>query len=324
MRRTVAIIGPTPAFLRWAIWQSCPLRELDAEKLTESTFRQLRGIREISIARLEQRIFEDICVHPRASSRDPEAALGFPVAEVVDLFGGQSLIEATCCNCPANAAACRHPGLLAGCYGWLPIDLAVNIEKISRGEPSDEESAATADSKNVDLIELVEWAVADLQLQNAIAENFLVTNPAWYGLWANRRVSQLQLQVLEPVMDRILADLLDGLPENSPQNIRLTDLSRFVTAVSRCSKYLLPLVVDWVPAGYSDGLTWTIPEHCGYCRMPTGVDAQKNCSACGQPGNKRQQIKQKVLGIRPYLLLSTILGREQTGEFLLRYESRNT
>ena len=66
MKRSVAIVGPTPAFLEWSIAQECRLRDLDVEQpvdLPSQTFRQLRSVRELGVGRVEGRVFEGTCVH---------------------------------------------------------------------------------------------------------------------------------------------------------------------------------------------------------------------------------------------------------------------
>ena len=48
MKRSVAIWGPTPAFIRWAIEHPCELRDIEVDNLADGTFRQLRALRELS------------------------------------------------------------------------------------------------------------------------------------------------------------------------------------------------------------------------------------------------------------------------------------
>jgi hypothetical protein len=323
LKRSVAIIGPTPGFLRWAIWQPCPLRERDDLPLPDTTFRQLRGVREISVGRIENRIFENICVHPLANSREPELALGFPIFEVAGLFGGPEQIKDACWNCPANAVSAHQPGLLAGCFGWLPVDFNFDFEKLTRGEFDVGETEAAGAALTSELVDLVERAVAKLQLEELIQQTFLATRPVWYGLWSHASLSQEQLPVIEQLFMYVLANEEAERRANSAHSTQLTDLIRFVDAVSSCREHSLPLHVDFVPAGVSDGINWTILPHCGYCGFSIDNNLPRECPACGQPGNRQQETKHKVLGLRPYLHLHSILGSQQTAEFLLRYESRN-
>lgn len=320
MKRSVAIIGPTPGFLRWAIWQPCPLRELDDLPLPDTTFRQLRGVREISVGRIENRIFENICVHPLANSREPELALGFPIVEVSGPFGGPDQIEDACRNCPANAVAAHQPGSLAGCFGWLPVDFSYDFEKLIRGEFDVGASEAAGAAPTSELVDRVDRAVAELHLEELIKQMFLATRPAWYGLWSHARLSQEQLPVIEQLFTCVLASADAEAISISRRSRRLTELIRFVDAVSSCRQNRLELHVEFVPAGFSDGVSWTIQEHCGYCGFELASKSKSRCPACRQQGNRQPEKKSKVLGLRPYLHLYSILGSQQTQEFLLRYE----
>ena len=105
MKRSVAIFGPTPQFVRWAIAHPCPLRSLDLEKLPDTTFRQLRGIRELSNGVVENRIVESICLHPDSTSADVESARGFPAEEILEAFGSHEQVQECCGDCPANAVS---------------------------------------------------------------------------------------------------------------------------------------------------------------------------------------------------------------------------
>ncbi len=125
MKRSVAIVGPTPSFVRWAIRHACPLRQIDVENLPDATFRQLRNLRELSVARIEQRVFKGICFHSTMID-DPATARGFFEDEVCDFFGGSSQINKCCNDCCANAVEMSRddppdtPKVWAGCYGWFP------------------------------------------------------------------------------------------------------------------------------------------------------------------------------------------------------------
>ena len=299
------------------------LRELDAAKLPKSTFRQLRAIREVSVAHSEKRVFEKICVHPRASSQEPESALGFPIEEVVDVFGGSERLNDICRDCPANIGAADQPGLIAGCYGWLPVDFRFDFEKMTRGDLAIEKTEAVSNAVGLSLIELVEQAVAHSGMEQVISQNFLVTQPVWYGLWSSTILEHDQLAIIEQLFAHVLAcwsadSLVDGSNPNEP-----TDLIRFLAAVSSCQKHSLPLHVEFVPAGDSDGQNWTISAHCGRCGFQIVRDCQRRCPACGSQGNQQQATRHRVLGLRPYLHLNSILGAQQTKEFLKRYEAHS-
>ena len=320
LKRSVAIVGPTPSFLQWAIWQPCPLRELDEGQLADSTFRQLRAIREASIARFEDRIFEGFCVHPQARSTRPESALGFPIEEITGLFGGNELINHACQNCPANANDDRRDGLWAGCYGWLPVDFRFDLEQLIRGETSRLGADADDFMPNSELIELVQKTVIELRLEDSLQRLFLATNPAWYGLWQSTVLSQEQILVVEDLFSGVIDSAKSLYGEGS--QLLLADLARFVAAVAACRTNCLDLHVHLMPPGNSDGLFWTLRPHCGNCGFAFDKKPPKKCPVCGKRGNVQQQTRHKVLGLRPYLQLQSVLGSRQTEEFLLRYESR--
>ena len=106
MRRSVAITGATPAFVRWAIWHPCELRPLDPYRFADQTFRKLRGVRELSIAKVENRCDDDFCFHPEAFAETQPAVdqvRGFQREEIAAVFGGEEPVFTSCLGCPANA-----------------------------------------------------------------------------------------------------------------------------------------------------------------------------------------------------------------------------
>ena len=320
MKRSVAILGSTPSFVRWAINRPCAFREIYPQRLPETTFRQLRAIREVSVAESENRIHESICVHPYANANDADSALGFPIDEVVDLLGGSQLIADTCKTCPANAVAIQQPGLWAGCYGWFTSALNFDFRSVTLGlnhetqqnSLNNASNQGVSDSQKNDLIQLINRAAQRANLKSAIARTFSETTPIWFALWQSTVLNSDQLAIL----DLLIQDVIKHLKQLET-NLSFQDLVRFADAISICRQHSFPLHAELVPAGHSDGLHWTIGRHCGRCKnslMPT----RKQCPACGERGNQRNEIKLKVLGIRPYLNLSQVYGREATQQFLRR------
>ena len=92
MKRSVAIIGPTPAFVRWAIWHPCDLRPLEERRFIDQCFRTLRGIRAYSVAKAEGRIHDGFCLHPEITM----AAVGLN-RTAVESPRGFSIDEVLCC-----------------------------------------------------------------------------------------------------------------------------------------------------------------------------------------------------------------------------------
>ena len=100
MRRSVAITGATPAFVRWAIWHPCELRPLDPYRFADQTFRKLRGVRELSIAKVENRCDDDFCFHPEAFAENQptvDQVRGFQREEIAAVFGGEAPVFSSCC-----------------------------------------------------------------------------------------------------------------------------------------------------------------------------------------------------------------------------------
>jgi hypothetical protein len=315
MKRSVAILGPTPMFLRWAILQPCHLREIHAKRLPETTFRQLRAIRETSLAKIENRVFENIGVHPQASEEDASSALGFSLHEILEMHGGEAAVQHCCQPCPANVAAIEHPGLLAGCYGWLPVDPSLDLDSITRGSLK---SAARQETV-ADVAPLIQWVENASQppaIQRELAELFPVGLQTWSRLFQGSSFTRLQLLTIEKIFLSVLHELKSANPRPAPPS-----LTTFVHAISTCRNRGLSFHFELVPAGYSDGLTWTISRHCGVCKFQANSET-KTCPGCGQTGQQQSEIKLKVLGIRPYLQLSAIFGNEATRKFLTRYAAQ--
>ena len=296
MKRSAAIIGPTPQFVRWAIAHRCSLRELELDDLPDSTFRQLRGIRVLSAGLADGRVFEQICVHdsvsPATNARD---ARGFPIAEILNLVGGQQHLDHCCNSCPANASDEEAVGW-AGCYGWLPADLSWSLA-------TDGSSDKGAKIKE-DLPPILD-AVIQSRLMNQYESKFGKCRP-WYGLWRDRVLDQGQLGVLNSALEMAM------------ERTSVTKQIRHLwDATVRCLQFGKDLHVELVPPGYSNGSAWTVLAHCPKCNCATQKD--NVCCGCHRRGNLVEGRKFKVLGFRPYLLLRNILGEPETIQFVKRY-----
>ena len=347
MKRSVAILGPTPAFVRWAIERPCHLREIDSQRLPETTFRQLRSLREMSVAMAQDRFVDNVCLHPSARSDEPESALGFLMNEIVGLHGGLEIVQQTCRSCPANVGAKTSRGseLIAGCYGWLPLDSPLdspvdsqfdlndarqNSETIASPKPlTDFDVADVADVAD-SLSDRIERAIAELGITPQLDQYFPATNPNWYRLWTQPVPSAVQLQLIEAIFIRVVAcqsqrpgesGLHQAATHQSTGKPNLSELDRFSMAVSAFRKNDQPLHLELVPAGHSDGQHWTIEPHCRICKSST-AKASGRCRVCGVTGQRQNAIKLKVLGLRPYLHLHSVFGASATQELLQRFESR--
>jgi len=346
MKRSVAILGPTPAFVRWTIERPCHLREIDSQRLPETTFRQLRSLRELSVAMAQDRFVDNVCLHPSARSDEPESALGFLMDEVVDLHGGLEIVQQTCRSCPANVGAktslgaktSRGSELIAGCYGWLPLDSLLDSPFDSSDARQKSETTASPkpltdfDVANVvdSLSDRIERAIAELGITPQLDQYFPATNPNWYRLWIQPVPSSVQLQLIEAIFIRVVAcqsqrpgesGLHQAATHHSTGKPNLSELDRFSMAVTACRKNELPLHLELVPAGHSDGQHWTIEPHCKICKASSAKGSDR-CRVCGAKGQRQNAIKLKVLGLRPYLHLHSVFGKSATRELLQRFESR--
>ena len=316
MKRSVAIYGPTPQFVRWAILHDCPFRDTDVDNLPDRTFRQLRGLREFSRGRAEGRVFENYCLHPEAISDEPQSARGFHQNEVLAALGEPEFVAKTCWQCPANALSDLRSEAWAGCYGVLPATSGFDFETLvtSSVDFDNLESYPLYQPGRFDFVELIEQALDELP-QKVGSDLFPPTSPPWFGIWRNGGFEPQQLRVLGELLNLIVRHCLnlDALPAEIREVVQLK------SAVDRCLKFDLVLSVELVPPGHSDGMTWVINSHCPECRMSMLGDVDR-CPACGRVGGAQGARKSRVLGSRPYVNLDGVLGVERTVELLARYE----
>lgn len=328
MKRSVAILGPTPQFVRWAILHPCSLRQLEPNNLADSTFRQLRGLRELSTGYLEERVVDGICVHPDASSRFPAQSLGFLATEVLDAFGDAAFVNTCCQTCPANVDAHDRPGSWAGCYGWLPAsdDFVMGAGSQIRSRPGrspDSQPAMEANKSGETLVEMLDGVIESAGWSEKAGGLFLETSPRWYGIWETGYLTRDQIEFLRVMFEQILGN---RSPQQQKAGRPISELVRFYDALRACSDDSLELFVELIPPGYSDGLTWTQLAHCPTCKcvMNTANDSTTTCPACSRTGSPHGERKGKVLGLRPYVRLCGVIGERRTEEFLKKFESQTS
>jgi len=323
LKRSVAVLGPTPQFVRWAIEQPCVLRDFDPDNLPDQSFRQLRNLREYSIGLIEDRVFEDICIHPLSSSTNVEECRGFFGDEVLTPHGGEDAVKAQCGSCPANALSVSRPESWAGCYGWLPV-----LVGFGRGSSSVSESnpapGGSVEPRQIDIVEQFENATAAAELLAEFRQAFDETTPRWYGVWQSTTLALNQIKVLWKVFDAIVNQILSEAI--TPDEIDdAADLIQFRDALRCCLDSELTIQVELIPPGHSDGRKWTIFAHCPDCKMKLTEQAnQQRCDSCGRYGNPHGQRKSKVLGLRPYVRLAGVMGNDKTIDFMKRFESRES
>lgn len=300
MKRSAAILGPTPPFLRWTIALPCPFRDLEAKNLTNAVFRELRSLRAIAIGEVEGRIVDGICVHPDAAAGEIADAKGFPVGEVYAAFGGKQHAETACFSCPANVAV--FSGELdgevefskAGCFGWLPFG---EDETGSVGFMRLMESGDCFSDQIVELFEAAFESKSDSGL-------FPKTTPAWFGVWSQKQFSAEQLRELDRVCGAVDSKSLAW--------------RRLAMAVRVSVEHGLDLRVELTPSGLSDGKDWKIDSSCAACGVS---EPESQCTVCGSEAAPLRERKTKVLGLRPYLNLVSIIGEDQTKRLIEEHVS---
>ncbi|MEM7454897.1 MAG: hypothetical protein AAF456_11160 [Planctomycetota bacterium] len=303
MKRTAAVTGLTPQFVRWAIKQPCPFRELDVNRLPVTTFNQLRSLRSLSEGAEEGRIDSGVCWHAEADFQTP---IGFPVDEVFDVFGSRQVIESECCNCAANAGT---PSGWAGCHGWFAAatewnPVALNSKYSGEYERHFNECRFEPEAL-VRQIEEVSSVIPDHELPNSVE-----TSPRWYGLWTEKIIRAESLRPLELLFEKVAG----RFGENANQ-------SRFRIALQNCRKHGLELHVELVPNGFSNGSSWRIASHCAFCKAVRAA-GRSHCRVCRTTNGVVQTRKAGVLGMRPYLNLDTIVGSKKARELFESYASR--
>lgn len=177
MQRAAAIIGPTPAFVRWAINRPCELREIDEERLPDTTFRQLRSIQELDLALREQRVFQGVAFH--VNTQRGQELVGFLPSEILDASGGESMVEDACTNCAANTQS--DNGGWVGCFGIAKLE-------------------------HSDLIGIFESVLERLGLAAEFTRSFVPTSPHWYGVWLVDAWRGVQIDLLLKVFETLDLD----------------------------------------------------------------------------------------------------------------------
>lgn len=111
---------------------------------------------------------------------------------------------------------------------------------------------------------------------------------------------------------RLFQKLTERFPDSAAYYDEYQQAIRLALA-SGCSLHW-----QFVPAGSTDGITWTIHAHCPRCRAAMAVDA-RYCRVCEYHGHPEPARKRKARGQRPYTPLTKFLGEAGAAEFLRRY-----
>ena len=234
MKRQVAILGPTPAFIRWSIRQRCLLRadtDLDSVDQTE---KRLRALRALSVAVHEQRVHDGFAIKKFADQWK-----AFRVAEITQAFGGMSAVESCCQGCPANVTKdASEVGPWVGCHGWL-------FSETEEGNLID----ALQQVANRSALDWPTWV--------------LPTDPAWFGVWA--------LPFLQGDSLAFVSRLIRLASQLCPEMVAL---QQFSNVLSECQRLDLTIDIESIPEGFSDGLIWELKRHCHRCKATYEPEAR--------------------------------------------------
>jgi hypothetical protein len=283
VKRQVAITGATPEFVRWSIRFDCSLRADTDIASTEETEKRLRAIREAGAAINAGYVHDGIAVR----HGDNGQWMGFRIDDVFGLWGGCDRVQSMCASCDANLSRSSAANTVAdfqspvaGCFGWLTTG----------GDQA-------------------EWHRAVEEFWPENSEAFSIrTSPHWYSIWADRTLKGNRLD-LAAILFRSVAD-------HGPEVIKQS-ASDFHRVLEKCRTLGLIIDVELVPAGFSDGISWTIGRHCDRCKAPF-EGSWKSCRACKKQGSGHPEIKKRVLGLRPWVALTRVIGEANVKGFLTR------
>ena len=318
MKRSVAIWGPTPAFIRWAIEHPCELRDNEVDNLADGTFRQLRALRELSNGMEQERVLDGFCLAAdtaKAAKSNTAAAceaLAFPIDEVVDLFGDAESISNLCHQCPANCALPASPiagnqTRWAGCFGWLVTDLNYSFDP-GMGIESIEDPCLIGRVNDISK----QADAAELFRATAIARNMPAKAQPFYTFWQSKWVDPSLLPLMASVFGEAARDVEQHL-----------ELAKFAAACQRGIDHDMRLFVELVPRGVSDGIHWRRNAACSRCGFDVMETEQRAnpCPGCGTDAPVGHFRKSRVLGRRPFLHLEKIISTAATEDLLARYRN---
>jgi hypothetical protein len=283
LKRQSAILGETPEFVRWSVRFACPIRDdLDLASV-DQTWKRLRAIKVGAEALATCPVSEGI-----ALSRDKQGSwLGFRIEDVFGPWGGTGQVAALCGHCPAVPGLSDEKELkrMAGCHGWLGAEGSVRRFH----------------------------EATDAAWHDSALEVPFQTRPHWYSLWLGGELAGDRLFATARLFRQI--ECLPGF-----EDLR-TEAGEFANVLENAGSKNLVVDVELIPPGFSDGLVWTIAACCDPCRAPIrkGVSlARYQCDACGNRGGVCPERRRKVLGLRPWVRLETVVGAANVEPFLQR------
>ncbi|MEM7783683.1 MAG: hypothetical protein AAF623_10045, partial [Planctomycetota bacterium] len=232
MKRKAAILGPTPQFVRWTLVKSCEYRDLDSHNLPYAAFRQLRSLRELSIAKSAGREIDGICIHSDSSLDQFETAMGFFAEEIFEIYGDENEIERHCFDCKANTDLADK--IWAGCFGWVSASPFGFYNKLLN-------KAETDDPGLPDLVKLAADYPFPLKDRDPTYE-------VWYWLWKDLQPRPEKTGFIRSVLSWLIEKLSQV---QSDYGDWMLELNRLESAARISEECKIPLQLELIPPGYS-------------------------------------------------------------------------
>lgn len=283
LKRQTAILGETPEFVRWSVRYACPIRDdLDLASV-DQTWKRLRAIKVSAEALATCPVSEGI-----AASRDHQGNwLGFRIEDVFGPWGGADRVAELCGGCPAVPGLTDQTNLIrmAGCHGWLGAEGSVRRFH----------------------------EATDAAWQDSAFQVPFETRPHWYSLWLGEELAGDRIFATARLFRKI--QCLPGF-----EDLR-KEAGDFANVLENAGSKNLVVDVELIPPGFSDGLVWTISACCERCRAPIRKGAslaRYQCGICGKRGGVCPEKRRKVLGLRPWVPLETVVGAANVDAFLQR------
>ncbi|MFM7562426.1 MAG: hypothetical protein ACKO81_05245 [Planctomycetota bacterium] len=296
MKRAAAILGPTPPFIRWAIEAPCPFLRMPSTNASRSPaqtrWRQLRSLKEVSRARAEGRVHSGYCF---SSDANPANVVGVRIDEVTAPLGGTKYVEASCQHCSANPRP--DQGQWAPCTGLLPL--------VTPRETLLETEQAWAEQLNW-LDQKIAAVLGDLGVSEDSPEPL-----NWHLAWQGPSLDSDRL--------KLAIRILDFSAERFPH--AAFEYSELRAGLEHADRQAMNVWIEPVPIGWSDGQTWQLPAHCQICGAIWRGSGAGICSSCRSASSYQAERRLKVLGLRPFVQLSSVLGSESAQTLFTNYQS---
>lgn len=249
----------------------------------DQTWKRLRAIRVGADALDSSPVVDGIAISCDKDGR----WLGLRIDDVFGPWGGIEKVAALCGQCPAIPGNDEpgNPRRIARCHGWLGAD--GSVPRLQQA------------------VELV-WSRCAVEVP-------LPTAPHWYSIWTGGELAGERLLAT--------ANLFRSVEQLTGFDDLRDEACQFAEVLENAGKKKLVVDVELVPPGFSDGLNWTLSACCVQCRATRPNEpspTSHRCRTCGKLGGVHQERRRKVLGLRPWVSLETVVGPEKAESLLRR------